>query len=61
MAEVNPAGPKDMGRVVKAARAALAGKTIAYAVLVVTFEYLMIGVAGYARGFVDEALVEREV
>lgn len=26
--EVNPAGPKDMGRVVKAARAALAGKTI---------------------------------
>ena len=27
-AEVNPAGPKDMGRVVKAARAALAGKTI---------------------------------
>lgn len=28
MAEVNPAGPKDMGRVVKAARAALAGKTI---------------------------------
>ena len=28
VAEVNPAGPKDMGRVVKAARAALAGKTI---------------------------------
>ena len=28
MAEVNPAGPKDMGHVVKAARAALAGKTI---------------------------------
>lgn len=28
MAEVNPVGPKDMGRVVKAARAVLAGKTI---------------------------------
>ena len=28
VAEVNPAGPKDMGCVVKAARAALAGKTI---------------------------------
>ena len=28
VAEVNPAGPKDMGRVVKAARAVLAGKTI---------------------------------
>ena len=28
VAEVNPAGPKDMGRVMKAARAALAGKTI---------------------------------
>ena len=28
VADVNPAGPKDMGRVVKAARAALAGKTI---------------------------------
>ena len=28
VAEVNPAGPKDMGHVVKAARAALAGKTI---------------------------------
>ena len=28
VAEVQPAGPKDMGRVVKAARAALAGKTI---------------------------------
>lgn len=28
VAEVNPAGPKDMGRVMKVARAALAGKTI---------------------------------
>ena len=28
VAEVNPVGPKDMGRVVKAARAVLAGKTI---------------------------------
>ena len=28
MAEVQPVGPKDMGRVIKAARAALEGKTI---------------------------------
>ena len=28
VAEVQPAGPKDMGRVIKAARAALEGKTI---------------------------------